>query len=128
MRQGRGFDRERAWRCAVWVVLGAVALSPVLSPQYFVWALPLVLLVAADVLPAQGRSWPWLIGGVISVAILTTLVFPCTYFGLVDKLQPEEDPRLIPLARAVWSRREISYFVLVLWLGQLGVPQVAADS
>ena len=98
--QGRRYDRVQAWRCSVLVVLAAVALSPVLSPQYFVWALPLALLVAAEVLPA-GRAklaMDFAIG-VVGVAVLTMLIFPCTYFGLVDKLQPDEDRRLILLGR-----------------------------
>jgi 4-amino-4-deoxy-L-arabinose transferase-like glycosyltransferase len=118
LAQGRGFDRERAWRCAALAVLGAVALSPILSPQYFIWALPLALLVAAAVLPADGRSWRHFAVGVVVVGVLTMLVFPCTYFGLVDKLQPDEDRRLIPLARGLLALRNVAYIALVVWLGQ----------
>jgi hypothetical protein len=115
--QGRRFDREQAWHCAVMVVLGSVALSPVLSPQYFVWALPLALLVAADVLPAEGRVLMDFAISAIIIAALTMLIFPCTYFGLVDKLQPDEDRRLIQLGRAFVALRDIAYIALVIWLG-----------
>jgi hypothetical protein len=118
LRQGPRFDRKKAWQSATLAMLGAVALAPVLSPQYFVWALPLVLLVAADVLPAQGPAWRWLIVGAISVAALTTLVFPCTYFGLVDKLQPDEDRRLIPLAHFLLGLRNLVYLAIVVGLGR----------
>ncbi len=118
LNQERRFGREQAWRCSVLVILAAVAFSPVLSPQYFVWALPLALLVAAEVLPAEGRSWRRFAMGLVVVAILTTLIFPCTYFGLVDKLQPDEDRRLIPLARGLVALRNVTYIALVVWLGR----------
>jgi hypothetical protein len=116
--QGRRFDREMAWRCAVLALLGAVALSPVLSPQYFVWALPLALLIAAEVLPTAGRTWRRFAATVVVVAVLTTLIFPCTYLGLVDKLQPDEDRRLISLARGLVALRNVVYIALVVWLGR----------
>ena len=115
--QGRRFDRQQAWRCAVMVVLGSVALSPVLSPQYFVWALPLALLVGAELLPAGGRAWPGFAAGVVVIAVLTTLIFPCAYFGLVNKLQPDEDRRLILVAGALVALRDAAYLALVVWLG-----------
>ena len=44
------------------VVPAAVILSAVLSPQYFIWALPLVGIMAMEVLPdpfLKPRSWCW---------------------------------------------------------------------
>jgi hypothetical protein len=118
LAQGRCFSRDQAWQCSTLVMIGAVALAPVLSPQYFIWALPLALLVGAEVLPEDERSWRRFAVGVVVVAVLTTLIFPCTYFGLVDKLQPDEDRRLIPLAHGLVALRNATYLALVVWLGR----------
>jgi predicted membrane-bound dolichyl-phosphate-mannose-protein mannosyltransferase len=71
--------REAFLRCAAIAVVAYVALGKVLSPQYLMWLVPLVPLVA-------GRR------GVVACAILalacfaTQLYFPGHYFDLVESL------------------------------------------
>ena len=69
-------------------------------------------------LSKDGRSWRRFVVGVVAVAVLTTLIFPCTYFGLVDKLQPGQDRRLIPLARGLLAVRNVVYLTLFVGIGR----------
>ena len=56
----------------------AVIFSNVLSPQYFVWAFPLLLLSAVEIFPA-GRVLPWILGALlVAVAATTTWFFRIT--------------------------------------------------
>ncbi len=75
----RGVD---AYRLVCYVLAGAVIFSKVLSPQYFLWALPLILLLAVDILPS-GSLKSWVFSAlVIGVAGLTTWLFPYHYANL----------------------------------------------
>ena len=74
-------DGERLVRYAAAVVVAFVALGKVLSPQFLVWLLPLVPLVAG------GRG---VAGGVLlaGACLLTRAWFPGDYWALVKEFQP----------------------------------------
>jgi hypothetical protein len=77
--RGTAFDRVAAYRLSCLVLATAVILAKVLSPQYFIWSIVMLLLAAVD-LPTQK---PWTIPGLvvllIVVAGMTTWVFPLHY-------------------------------------------------
>ena len=52
LRRSR-YTRQDAYRIACYVIPGSVILSNVLSPQYFIWAIPLLLLLAIEIFPAR---------------------------------------------------------------------------
>ena len=58
------FTREISYRLACFVPAAAVILANVLSPQYFIWALPLLILVAIEVLP-EANSHHWVFGAAL---------------------------------------------------------------
>jgi hypothetical protein len=81
IRLGREYTRERAY------LFGCVSLplvllaTKVLSPQYFVFVAPLMLLAGAEVLPAR-RSFVVFAALVVLVSLLTTAVYPFGFGGL----------------------------------------------
>jgi hypothetical protein len=81
--QGRRYTRERALGVSCLVLTGSVIFAKVLSPQYFVWALPLALLLAAEVLPNQRQTWLLMAAGLLLVARLTTWIYPHNYGELL---------------------------------------------
>ncbi len=112
-------------------VLGASAIfSKVLSPQYFVWSIPLLLLAAVEVLPEKGKS-AWILAGLLIVAAgLTTWLFPYHYFCVPPGLKgapmltpygliPAPGDSLAPssLGYAVLALRNLLYLGIVIWLG-----------
>jgi hypothetical protein len=84
-------ERARPWRGSV-VVAATIGLaafvtaSKVLSPQYFLWMLPMLLLAGSDVIRADRTFW-WWCGGVMVVAALTSLIYP-TFFLAVFEMRP----------------------------------------
>ncbi len=77
---GSRFTREEAYRTALFLIPAAAVLSPVLSPQYFVWMIPLWILLAMEILPERMTA-RWLAAGLlVAIAGLTTWVFPYHYF------------------------------------------------
>jgi hypothetical protein len=67
-------------------LLLSIVSSGVLSPQYFLWLVPLVPLLAP-----QGRFLNWFFAGFLGVCLLTTLVFPFawqTEFNHAASIQP----------------------------------------
>ena len=74
------YDATQAWRAGCLAIAGMVILSRVFSPQYLIWALPLLLLVMAELFRSS-RAMAF--GGLalIGIAALTAWVFPHHYFG-----------------------------------------------
>ena len=98
-------------------------LASVLSPQYFIWALPLLILVGAEMLPET--KWPpWVFGAALAAtAALTTWVFPYHYIQT-----PESPIGLLPsgnaadavpgaIASAVLCLRNVIYLATIIYLG-----------
>ena len=126
-RRGRGgFGRIESYRAALLAIVGTVILSKVLSPQFMVWALPLLLLLVAEI-SATDREWSALAvagaAGVVVIAACTTWVFPYHYFpdGSATSLVPAQlgvglpDP---PWELLVVALRNLGYLGLVVGLGK----------
>ena len=109
---------------------GSAIFLNVLSPQYFVWSIPLLLLAAVEVLPEKGKSAWMLTGFLIVAAALTTWLFPYHYFCVPPglKASPMLTPHgLIPapgdslapssFGYAVLALRNFLYLGIVAWLG-----------
>jgi hypothetical protein len=117
------FTRDAGYRLTCFVPAAAVILASVLSPQYFIWALPLLILVAVEMLPDM--KWPrWIFGAALAAtAALTTWVFPYHYIQT-----PESPIGLLPLgnaadavpgaiASAVLCLRNTIYLATIVYLG-----------
>ena len=137
LRRGKSFDRQLAYRFGLVALAASVILSNVLSPQYFVWALPVSILIAVETWPHASRGF----GAVLCLLILasgaTTWLFPYHYFsfdsspcGLVPMrppdgglvliygvLFPTGSARISLLPAAVLAVRNSIYLAAVIWLG-----------
>ena len=117
------FARDDAYRLAAFVPAAAIILANVLSPQYFIWALPLLILVGAEILP-ESKTPQWIFSAaVIAIAALTTWVFPYHYFqtagnslGLLP-LANAADSTPGAMASAVVCVRNAIYLATVVALG-----------
>jgi hypothetical protein len=132
------YTRQDAYRIACYVIPGSVILSNVLSPQYFIWAIPLVLLLAIEIFP-EGRVRPLVLAGLlIAVAVTTTWIFPYNFVSQESnpnalipinaealKLPPATTPAVI------LGLRNFAYLGVVIWLGVMlykRIDQVNASS
>jgi hypothetical protein len=129
--RGARFRREEAFGLACYALGACVIFSKVLSPQYFVWSLPLLLLTGVVILPEKRNSAWTLAGLLILAAALTTWLFP--YHCFCAPLGPGETPTpygLIPtkpedlvapssLGYAVLALRNFLYLGIVIWLGAM---------
>jgi hypothetical protein len=85
--QRANYDRERSFRFACVAIVLTVTFSKVLSPQYLVWLLPLVLLWGADTF--EGRGFLGLCVAAVAIAALSTAVFPYLFFGGTANPSPD---------------------------------------
>jgi hypothetical protein len=121
--------RAESLAAACYALGASVIFSKVLSPQYFVWSIPMLLLAGVEVLPEKSKSG-WILAGLLIVtAGLTTWLFPYHYF--CARLGPGEMPTpygLIParpedllapssLGYVVLALRNFLYLGAVIWLG-----------
>lgn len=125
LRRSR-YQREDAYCTACFVIAAVVILSNVFSPQFLIWAVPMMLLVGIERLPDKASA-PWVLFGLILAMILLTLwLFPYNYFRSV--LGPESSPYGLvpdfenfsspaPVACVVLAVRNALYLGIVLWLG-----------
>jgi hypothetical protein len=121
----RRYTPAQAYRLACLTMAAAVLLSNVLSPQYFLWALPMVLLLATDVLGDDARAHLVSAGAVVALAAMTTWVFPYHFYYFGDStplaLVPMSGDRSLPpspLPFIVLALRNGTYLALVVWLGR----------
>ena len=97
-------------------------LSHVLSPQYFIWAIPLALLLAVEVMSDSIVSRLVLFGMLVVVVASTTWMFPYHYiagpgdpYALVSI--PLEPPHSVPPSAAiVLIARNFTYLGMMIWL------------
>jgi hypothetical protein len=74
---GERYDRTAAVRMGFLAVAAATFLAKVLSPQYLIWSLPLLLWAAAEFLSPRGFKFAAI--GSIVMAACTSFLFPCHY-------------------------------------------------
>jgi hypothetical protein len=116
-----------AYHAAFYALIGAVIFSKVLSPQYFVWAIPLIVLLSLDLLPAASFSKALLFILLVCVAALTTWIFPYHYGstqstpGLLPLGLPDAPLNVLPCVAV--SARNLIYLGIVIWLGILLLRQ-----
>ena len=103
----------------------AVILSNVLSPQYLLWALPVVLLLVVDLTGANTRAHLVSGGVVVLIAALTTWVFPYHFFYLGDStplgLVPINMDLPLPPSSATFAAiamRNALYLGLLAWIAR----------
>ncbi len=87
------FNRLAGYRLAVFILLLTVTFAKVLSPQYFVWLIPLLLLLGLELLDQRGFLVLVLL--TLVLAGLTTWIFP---FHFVQARDLESGAILNPLA------------------------------
>jgi hypothetical protein len=79
------FTAEHAYRNAMMAVVGLLFFSEVFSPQYMIWALPLIVLIAVEI--ASPRELAVIAAACVVMAILTTVIFPFG-FDYVQDVNP----------------------------------------
>lgn len=68
--------------CAIAAVCGVVVTSPVLSPQYLLWVLPVLAVAQRD----PSGAWRRWTRGFMVALLLTQLLYPTLYGGLVEPM------------------------------------------
>lgn len=109
-------DRARTYRLACWTLLTVSLVAKVLSAQYLVWMLPLALLVGMEVLTRT--QFCWLAAACVTVAALTTSVFPYLFFsawGLAPGRVSPSTPHWIPCALLLARNGVLA--AISVWLG-----------
>jgi hypothetical protein len=104
-------DRERLVRYSAAVLVAFVALGKVLSPQFMIWLLPVLPLVA-------GRRGAVAAAGLLVACILTQLWFPSRYWELV--LPP---PGFGALVSWLVFARDVVLVVVLIVLSAPGSPR-----
>jgi hypothetical protein len=74
---GERYDRTAAVRMGAIAVAAATLLAKVLSPQYLIWSLPMLVWGAAEVL--SPRTFKITCIGAVIMAACTSFLFPCHY-------------------------------------------------
>lgn len=87
-----GWDTQDLPRLAVLMVLAFIIGGKVVSPQYLLWVLPLIIIALNQASPHRLRVW----GLFALISFLSFLIFPTNYKSLIDL---ELWPSLLLLAR-----------------------------
>jgi 4-amino-4-deoxy-L-arabinose transferase-like glycosyltransferase len=137
LRRGKAFDGQLAYRFGLIALAASVILSNVLSPQYFVWALPVALLLSIETFPERSQRFALVGALVMCIAGATTWLFPYHYFsvdsspcGLIPMrpsngglvliygvLLPSGPAKISLLPAMVLALRNFIYLAAVIWLG-----------
>ncbi len=118
---------EDGYCTACFAIAAVVILSNVFSPQYLIWAVPMMLLMALERF-SKGQSRFWVLFGVVMGMIaLTTWLFPFNYYRTETPFPMGSPYGLVPVGRTFNSPSPVAcnvlvvrnavYFGLVVWLG-----------
>ena len=110
---GKGDERDhvRGFALASLTLPATLVVSKILSPQYFVWGIPLMILGGAELIDSRQKFMVFC-AALVVLAALTTVVYPIGFGGL-RALRPD-----------VWvilSVRNVVLIALVGWLTVLAV-------
>ncbi len=125
----RTMDRTAGYRWGLWTLAAATLASKVLSPQFMVWLLPMLLLLGVELLPR--RQFVALGALLLLAATLTTAVFPYLYLPVVKGLS---QPSIAALTQLDWlpvtllAARNGLLLMIVGWLGVRNVRYVALEN
>ena len=121
------FNRQTAYQSVCLAIIGAVILANVFSPQYLIWAIGLVILLAVDALPDRMADRWIMLGSLILVVAATTWVFPYHYFidNYSTTYAKDGSPTFVyqgvydpsPITWLTLTVRNVSYLAMVVWLG-----------
>jgi protein O-mannosyl-transferase len=129
--RGSRFGRAEALGLAAFALGGCAIFLRVLSPQFFVWVIPMLLLAGIEVVPERGRRCWTLAALLVVLAGLTTWLFPYHYFcaplgreatptscGLIPA-SPESPLAPSCLAYVVLAVRNVLCLAVVAWIGAM---------
>jgi hypothetical protein len=117
------FARVGAYRFTCLALIACTIASNVLSPQYFIWAIPLALLLMVEDPEPGHRRYGWLMLALLVVAGLTTWISPYHYFvtaAVPNALVPQTPGVTLPSdlsAFAVVGLRNVIFLGIVVVLG-----------
>jgi 4-amino-4-deoxy-L-arabinose transferase-like glycosyltransferase len=118
-READGADRRVVLCAGCLAIAGSVILSKVFSPQYLIWAVPLLLL-ASNELCRSARSWWTIAAALMLVAALTAWLFPHNYFNFKAgpfSLEPTAvAPARLTMSFVVVGIRNAVYLTVVIAL------------
>jgi hypothetical protein len=122
------FDRAVGYQAACFLVITAVILSRVLSPQYFIWSIPLAFLLAIEIFPRR-QSLFWILTLLLAViGTLTTWIFP--YHFLQSPTTPlallpsDVHGTIASLPACALGLRNGLYLAMAIWLGVFLVRKI----
>jgi hypothetical protein len=111
-------DRSTAYRLALWTISASLVVSKVLSPQFFIWALPLLMLLGVEV--CGKREFVGFLALLVAIAGLTTWIYPYHYTPNIPGSSETIAIALSyfhPLACGVLIARNVLLVAAVAWTG-----------
>ncbi len=118
LKKGNDFDRTSGSRVAMLAILLTLLFSKVFSAQYLIFAVPLVLVLAAEVLSSRANAIVSVI--VVFLSVLTTIVVPYCWFNIHPVTGISNPfglvPDLHPVTCTVLIVRNLCFVLLVSWL------------
>jgi hypothetical protein len=115
-------ESARPWKGSS-VVVGAVGLSvfvvlsKVLSPQYFVWLVPLLLVAGVEAFDSDAAVWAWCLG-LVGVAAFTALIYPRFFLAVVE---------MRPLGFLLLCARNVLLVALIASLAGRAYARISAN-